>query len=104
MENIRENYKTLLNLGFLDQRVIHSNTGKILNVPQAVSRPGRPVLIPLTYEDMLTVDEWDDSKLVFKKVNMQGMEHLGSMLAGNMDDQVGQGDAMNLGANQSLLG
>ena len=39
-----------------------------------MSRPGRPVTIPVTYEDMMNVDAWDDSKLVFKKVNMQGFD------------------------------
>ena len=39
-----------------------------------MSRPGRPVTIPVSYEDMMNVDSWDDSKLVFKKVNMQGFD------------------------------
>ena len=39
-----------------------------------MSRPGRPVTIPVTYEDMMNVEAWDDSKLVFKKVNMQGVD------------------------------
>ena len=39
-----------------------------------MSRPGRPVTIPVTYEDMMNVDAWDDSMLVFKKVNMQGFD------------------------------
>ena len=30
--------------------------------------------IPVTYEDMMNVEAWDDSKLVFKKVNMQGVD------------------------------
>ena len=56
--------------------MLHSNLGRILNVPQVVSRPGRPVTIPLSYEDMLNVEGWDDSKLVFKKVNMQGVDFM----------------------------
>jgi len=65
MEKVRDNYKTMLALGFLEPNVLQSNLGQILNVPQAVSRPGRPVNIPLTYEDMMSVNEWDESKLVF---------------------------------------
>lgn len=70
LEQIYDNYKTMSNLGFLDQRILSSNLGRILNVPAVVNRPGRPVTIPLSYEDMLNVESWDDSKLVFKKVNM----------------------------------
>ena len=33
MENIRENYKTLLNLGFVETKVLTSNVGQTLNVP-----------------------------------------------------------------------
>lgn len=33
MERIRENYKMLLNLGFLENKVLQSNLGQILNVP-----------------------------------------------------------------------
>lgn len=64
----------MLNLGFLDQNIVHMNLGRHLNVPQLMSRPGRPVTIPVTYDDMMNVDAWDDSKLVFKKVNMQGFD------------------------------
>lgn len=73
-EQLSENYKIMLNLGFLDQNIVHQNLGRHLNVPQLMSRPGRPVTIPVTYEDMMNVDSWDDSKLVFKKVNMQGFD------------------------------
>lgn len=65
MDHVRENYKTMLNLGFLEMPVLQSNVGAALNVPQAVARPGRPVNIPLTYEDIMQVEKWDDSKLVF---------------------------------------
>ena len=75
LEQVYDNYKTMSNLGFLDQRILSSNLGRILNVPAVVNRPGRPVTIPLSYEDMLNVESWDDSKLVFKKVNMQGMDY-----------------------------
>ena len=51
-EQTSENYKTLMNLGFLQQHVLHANLGKALNVPQMISRPGRPVTVPLTYEEM----------------------------------------------------
>ena len=44
--------------------------------------------IPVSYEDMMNVDAWDDSMLVFKKVNMQGFDLfqqslLNSAAAGN---------------------
>ena len=73
-EQMSDNYKTMLNLGFLNQNIVQYNLGRHLNVPQLMSRPGRPVTIPVTYEDMMNVDSWDDSKLVFKKVNMQGFD------------------------------
>lgn len=73
-EQLAENYRTMLNLGFLNQTIVHQNLGRLLNVPQLISRPGRPVTIPVTYEDMMNVDTWDDSMLVFKKVNMQGFD------------------------------
>ena len=73
-EQLAENYRTMLNLGFLNQTIVHQNLGRLLNVPQLISRPGRPVTIPVTYEDMMNVDAWDDSMLVFKKVNMQGFD------------------------------
>lgn len=31
------------------------------------ARPGRPITVPITYEDMMQVDKWDDSKFIFKK-------------------------------------
>jgi hypothetical protein len=59
----------MLNLGFLVPSVAHSEAGNILKVPAVVSRPGRPVQVLLTYEDMLNVEDWtDDSKLHFKRV------------------------------------
>jgi len=31
-----------------------------------VRKRGRPRKFDLTYDDMLTVDEWDDTKLIFQ--------------------------------------
>lgn len=104
MERIRDNYKTLLGLGFLETKVLQSNIGQILNVPQAVARPGRPINIPLSYEDMMTVDEfmWDDSKLIYQKANLQGAEQffLGSMLS--RESNLAMNEDLNKGANQAL--
>jgi hypothetical protein len=36
-------------------------------VHQTGARPGRPAAMPVTYEDMLNVSKWDDSKLIFKR-------------------------------------
>jgi hypothetical protein len=60
------------------------------------------VNIPLTYEDMMEVGYvWDESKLVFQKVNMQGADSffLGSMLR---EQQPVVFEDMNKGANQAL--
>jgi hypothetical protein len=70
----------MLNLGFLIPTVSHSEAGQILDVPAAVSRPGRPVQVLLSYEDMLSVRQWqDDSKLNFKKA-LEGAISLPHML------------------------
>jgi len=58
----------MMGLGFLRQEVLNSDAGRILKVQQTGARPGRPVSMPISYEDMLTVSKWDDSKLIFKKV------------------------------------
>ena len=61
-----------------------------------MSRPGRPVTIPVTYQDMMNVDAWDDSMLVFKKVNMQGFDMLQQQLfnaAAGGGTQMLEGDA-----------
>lgn len=72
-----------------------------MNVPQAVARPGRPVNIPLSYEDMMTVDEflWDDSKLIYQKANLQGAEQffLGNIL--NRENLFSTNEDLNKGAN-----
>lgn len=73
--HLADNYRTMMNLSFLDQSVVTSNVGSRLNIPQAAARPGRPVTIQLTYQDLLNVDNWeDDSKLIFKKVQMNAGE------------------------------
>ena len=67
VDTLQENYKQLLGLGFLTQGVTSSDVGQILKVQQSGARPGRPVTVPISYEDMLNIDKWDDSKFVFKK-------------------------------------
>ena len=32
-EQLVENYRTMLNLGFLNQTIVHQNFGRLLNVP-----------------------------------------------------------------------
>jgi hypothetical protein len=59
----------MMGLGFLKQDVLNSEASRILKVQQTGARPGRPISIPITYEDMLSVSKWDDSKLIFKKVH-----------------------------------
>lgn len=62
-------------------------------------------MIPLTYEDIMTVDKWDESKLIFQKVNLQGAEQyfLGNILNRNIEQQQTiNDDQMNKGANQML--
>ena len=79
------NYKVMQGLGYLDQKLTSSDLGRILNAPQVANRPGRPVVIPLSYEDMQNVDKLDDSKLVFKKVSLQGFDPYSGVLM-NFDE------------------
>ncbi len=39
----------------------------MLNIQQLGARPGRPITVPITYDDMMNVDLWEDSKFIFKK-------------------------------------
>jgi hypothetical protein len=64
---LAENYKMMSGLGFLKPEIAVSDVSKILKIPQTGARPGRPISIPITYEDMMNIKNWDSSKLIFKK-------------------------------------
>ena len=57
----------MASLGYLAPEVAVSDVGRLLRVPVVGSRPGRPISMPISYEDMLNLKNWDNSKLVFKK-------------------------------------
>jgi hypothetical protein len=57
----------MLGMNFLSPQVLQSDVSKILKVQQLGARPGRPITVPITYEDMMNVESWDDSKFIFKK-------------------------------------
>lgn len=81
------NYKVMQALGYLDQKVVASDLGRrILNAPTVANRPGRPVVIPLSYEDMQNADKLDDSKLIFKKVSLQGFDPYNGLLMNFEED------------------
>ena len=61
-------------MGFLDHEVLSNDyVNRIMqendsaNAFSNVRKRGRPRKFDLTYDDMLTVDQWDDSKLIFQQ-------------------------------------
>ncbi|CDW79536.1 dna binding and zinc-finger domain-containing protein [Stylonychia lemnae] len=82
MQAIIQNYNLLSQMGFLDQKVMQSEPiNKLVNekeevIQSLIKKRGRPKKFDLTYEDMLNVDKWDDSKLVFQTglVGLQGAQ------------------------------
>ncbi len=58
-------------MGFLEADVLANDTvNRVMaendSAVSNVRKRGRPRKFDLTYEDMMTVDQWDDSKLVFQ--------------------------------------
>ena len=85
VDTLQENFKQLLGLGFLTQAVTSSDVGQLLKVQQSGARPGRPVTVPISYEDMLNIDKWDDSKFVFKKAQDGVPDGVADMNAGQFN-------------------
>lgn len=91
LQTIVSNINLLHQMGFLEADVLANDTvNRVMaendSAVSNVRKRGRPRKFDLSYEDMMNVDKWDDSKLVFQ----QGLIS-GGMVGGHEEEERNEG-------------